>query len=134
MFDKFFKKNIAIESHDSPLLKVMVKDSHIADLYFDGTDYCLTYKEAFKILALPPLNPENDLKSTEDVVIDKCYKSKSLWYVFQERLFSLDRDDIVKELAQYGLNKNSNPLLILGNLGRSSISKPWSLTLVKKAK
>lgn len=130
MFGRF-KKDVKIEESNFPLLRVMVRDIHIADLYHDGKDYCLTYKEAFKTLSIPALNPEN-LKMNETVEVDKCYKSKNLWYVFQERLHSLDRADVVTQLKRYGLTKNSDPLLILGKLGQTSISKPWYLELKSK--
>lgn len=119
-----------IESAKGPLLKIMVGENHIADLYHDDNHYCLLYKDAFKSSGLPPFNPE-DLGPDSHPVINHCYKRENLWFVFSERLRTLERSDVAEELKKFGLTKNSDPILILGTLGKISIAKPWYFKLVK---
>jgi len=134
---KWWRKTFAeggakIEGTPSPVLKITVGDRHIANLFHDESDFCLTYKSAFLEVGLPPFNPE-DFKPGEDPKVDVIYRSKDLWFVFAERISSLDRRDFAAEMRRLGLTKDSDPLILLGKLGTVSISKPWRLELVKKA-
>lgn len=123
----------SIEETPNTVLRITVGEKHIANLYHDETDFCLIYKPAFTEVGLPPFNPE-DLKDNEHPIIDHCYRSKELWFVFAERIGALDRRDFAEEMKKMGLTKDSPPLLLLGKLGTVSISKPWRLELVKKVK
>lgn len=130
---KFNEGNARIEESANTVLKITVGDKHIANLLHDDSDFCLIYKPAFSEVGLPPFNPE-DLKDGESPKVDFCYRSKELWFVFAERISTLDRRDFAAEMKRLGLSKDSDPLVLLGKLGTVSISKPWRLELVKKAK
>ncbi len=133
----FWRKNFddgeaKIEDASNPLLKISVGGKPVASLYHDGNDFCLTYNEYFFDTGLPPFNPE-DFADKSEIETDKVYRSKKLWFVFAERLGALDRRDYATEMKKLGLNKNSDPLILLGKLSSISISKPWNLELVRKA-
>lgn len=127
---KFKEGEVKVEEGSSPVLKIFVGDKYVANLYHDGTDFCLSYREPFNDVQIPAFNPE-DLGPNESPKINIIYRAKELWFVFAERLGALDRKDYVEEMKKYGLSKNSDPLLLLGKLGTVSISRPWRLELKK---
>jgi hypothetical protein len=127
------KNEVAIEaklSIGSPILRVLVEDTHIATIYRDGSHYCLVYTAAFESTGLAPFN-SNDLARGSLPEKDKVYRSESLWASFEMRIPSPDRDDYESLLRSSGLRGDEDPLIILGSVGKISISKPWKLELVK---
>ncbi len=133
-FKTLFKNGkVNIEESDKTLLKILVNETHVADLYHDGDDFCLVYKKAFSDIGLPAFNPEDLDSASKQPEINHCYKNKNLWFVFAERLHGLGRRDLQSEIKKLGLNNDSDPLLLLGSLGKISIAKPWRLELVKKS-
>lgn len=134
LFRNLFKnKKVNIEESENILLKILVNETHVADLYHDGNVFCLVYKRAFSDIGLPAFNPEDLNSISEQPKIDHCYKNKELWFVFAERLCGLGRRDFQIELKKLGLSEDSDPLLLLGKLGKVSIAKPWRLELAKKS-
>lgn len=127
----FSNGNASIKEASSPILKISVGDKHVANLYHDESDFCLTYLPGFFEVGIPPFNPE-DLHGSLPK-IDNIYRSKNLWFVFEDRIGSLDRRDFAEEMRRLGLTKDSDPLELLGKLGAVSIGKPWRLELVRKA-
>jgi hypothetical protein len=129
---KSFFNSLSYESCNTTThLKVKVRDTHVADLYYDEETklYRLIYNKSFNEMNLPSLNPE-DLPKNGHPEISKSYESESLWFVFRERLNSLERADVASEIAKYGLTKDSNKLVLLAHIGRTSIAKAWYLELV----
>ncbi len=131
LFNSISYENSNLTTH----LKVKVRETHVADLYYDEETkhYRLIYNKVFNEMNLPSLNPE-DLEKNAVPEIGKVYESETLWFVFRERLNSLEREDVATEIAKHGLNKDSNKLVLLAYIGKTSIAKAWYLELVKPEK
>jgi hypothetical protein len=137
----FKKKNIKNEtssdeaalSYGGTVLRVLLNNAHIATLFHDGDQYGLVYTEKFSSSGLSPFNP-NDFDRFANPEVNKVYNSHELWQVFSARMPSPTRADYKRLLTSLGLLGDEDPLVILGRVGRVSISKPWKLELVEKPK
>lgn len=118
----------SIRDAKSPVLRILLGDDHIATLFHDGESYCLAYRENFNASGLIPFH-ETELKNFTTPEVDRLYRSKDLWPVFEARIPSPDRDDYNLLLKSHRLIGNEHPLEILGKIGAVSISKPWRLEI-----
>jgi len=139
MISKLFKRskelgndgNNATVSSSGPVLNILFKDVHIATLFRDNSGYCLIYKPRFLETGLVPFHASK-VGEVESPKPGHLYHSEELWPAFKARIPSSERDDYLDLLRKNNLSENSDPLDILGAVGRVSISKPWRLELVKK--
>lgn len=137
MLNKLFKKSAITKENtqakltmSGPVLNILFKDIHIATLYKDNSEFCLVYKPSFLNTGLIPFHVSK-VEQVTPPEPNKVYHSTELWPSFRSRIPSGERDDYLELLNKNNLNENSDPLTILGAVGRISISKPWRLELVK---
>lgn len=139
MISKLFKRSKeqivdldnATVSSSGPVLNILFKEVHIATLFRDNSGYCLIYKPQFMETGLVPFHA-SVVGEVELPEAGRVYHSKELWPAFKARIPSSERDDYLDLLSKNNLNEHSDPLDILGAVGRVSISKPWRLEIVKK--
>ncbi len=122
-------KNEAVVATSGPVLRITVGKTHIANLFHDGQNYCLEYTLNFASSGLAPFNP-NDIPKGTLPEVNRVYRCPELWQVFASRIPSPARDDFKALMTSMGLDGSESPLVILGKVGRVSISKPWKLELV----
>ncbi|MGE4108229.1 MAG: hypothetical protein AB7F66_13525 [Bacteriovoracia bacterium] len=116
-----------------PVLRITVGEKQIASLFHDGESYCLLYTAEFASSGLAPFN-SNDFSKGKLPEVNHVYRSNDLWQVFASRIPSAERGDFKVLLSSLGLTGSENPLIILGKVGKVSISKPWKLVLVENKK
>jgi len=139
ILDIFRKKNKNTENdecivsikNDGPLLRILVGDFHVANLYREAGEYCLVYNKNFLKAGILPFN-SLDTNSASMPKIDYVYRSSELWLPFSSRLPSPGRPDYERLLKKLGLTVDDDPLLILGKVGKVSISKSWKIELINK--
>jgi HipA-like protein len=90
----------------------------------DG-EFVFRYSESFRRRTdIPPITAFPDKSVT--------YRSADLWPFFQVRLPPASRADVRKLVEEKRLDP-SDPLVLLGELGRKAVSAPYEFRLVPKA-
>ncbi|HLZ40617.1 MAG TPA: HipA N-terminal domain-containing protein [Candidatus Sulfotelmatobacter sp.] len=102
-----------------PTLKILYEGTEVAELKRETPGYRFRYLDAFSKLDLEPL---------PGLPLGREYRDTALPLYFRERLPDTKRLDVKRLIAQFNI-PTDDELLLLGTLGRHTITDPFELRL-----